>query len=195
MKKLILLILLCLPFQASAWNPMVVMSGSGDVAGVDYSYYGSDAQPAGEQASETFGNNSYVFDEPFTVNGYIVQIEVFPSVHSAGDLEIGVCTKDGNDFNDEHSVSGLTLVSDTLRTFTHAGADFDASDLPVAIGEYLCFYVTSDGQIERSTTGGPGYWFLNADAIGDSDADTFAQSINTGHEIQIRVYISSVDPA
>jgi len=195
MKKFILILLLIPTLCFAGW-----FQGSRSDMGrfatttVTYEYHGSDAQPA-DSDTDTGTGNTYIFDETCAKAGYIVKIEVWIHDENGGVLDFGIFSiSGGDDFTDEHTVTGLA-ISNGLNTFTHADSDFDASDLPISIGEYIGWYITSDGTLEKSTTGGPGYYYLSGDHIdGTPDLEDYTLSGNTGHECQIRVYIASEDP-
>ena len=197
MIKKLFIILCILAFWAVSFAGIIDMHKAviarKNVTAVTYDYHGSDAQPA-DQSNETGVGSTYIFDEASTVAGYIIKIEVYVHDESGGVFDFGIFSKSTLDFTDEHTVSGLA-ISNGLNTFTHADSDFDASDLPISIGEYIGWIITSDGSIDKKDTGGPGYFFLFGDHIdGTPDDETYELSANTGHENQIRVYISSEDP-
>lgn len=160
-----------------------------------YTYLGSNSQPA-DSDNESGQDNTYVFDEASPVTGYIVRIEMYIYDAGSGTVDFAVFSKSGTSFTDEHAVSGLAVTTG-YNVFTHAGGDFDATNLPISAGEYIGWYLNATGNIDKDSINGrgPGYWYDSGDQIsGTPAATTYTLSPNTTHENQIRVYISSVDP-
>ncbi len=147
-------------------------------------YVGCDDTPANHPDASS-ANYCYVYDEAASEAGNITTIEVYCANAGGGTIDIGVFSKDGSSFTDEHYAEGLTLELG-LNTYT-APTDFTA--LPIIIGEYIGFYANGSGTLDRDASAEHGYWYLANDDIGDDDAGTYTQSSGT-YDIQIRVTVT-----
>lgn len=152
-------------------------------------WIGCDAEPADESGSSV-ADYTYIFDEAHNQGaGFITRIEVYVDDYSGGVMDFAVFRNvSGDSFIDDHAVLALSIANG-LNVFTSPG-DFDASDLPIEDGEYIGWYLTSDGLIDKATSGGPGYRYDSGDQISATPAaSTFTTSGNTTHEFQIRAYV------
>lgn len=146
-------------------------------------WLGTDAEPAdGNQATST--GFTYIYDEASPVTGTIDSIECYVGALNDGKIIFGVFTKSGSDFTDVQDTDTL-VVSDNLNQLSSSG-DFPA--MTINTGEYFGMW-QNNGTMERTSTGGPGYWFLSGLHINDRTADTYSESATT-RDIQIRVYIT-----
>ena len=158
---------------------------------------GSDTLPANRDGATT-ANNTYIFDEAYYgIGGFITAIDIYVNDASGGVLDFAVFRNvSGNNFSDDHAILGLS-ISNGLNQFSHANGDFDGNDLPIELGEYIGFYVTDAGRIDRweAAGPGPGYRYDAGDQIsGAPNTTTFVTSLNVGDEIQIRVFIEALPP-
>ena len=147
-------------------------------------FFGTADVPANQDAEN--GNDvTYINDEAASIGGTITQIEVYIN-STSGTYDIGVFSKDGNDFTDVDSIAtGITVVTG-YNKFT-APADFSA--MTINAGEYVG---TFGQDTERSTTGASGFWFDNGGQIGNNSASTFTDAGGTV-DIQLRVVIEIAD--
>lgn len=152
-------------------------------------WFGADDEP-GDRDGTTVANYTYIFDEAITVSGTIIEIQVYVADASGGVLDFAVFRNtSGSSFSNDHAALGLNITNGP-NVFKSANGDFDP--LPVDVGEYIGFFITSDGLMDRWQTGGPGpgYMYDSGDQIGAApNSTTFTISGNTGYELQIRVKI------
>jgi len=152
---------------------------------------GSDTTPA-DRDGTTVANYTYIFDEEVISSGYITEIYIYVADASGGVLDFAIFRNvSGSSYSDDHVVLGLSIANG-LNIFRHIDGDFDANDLPVDAGEYIGFYITSDGNIDRWQSGGPGpgYMYDSGDQISITpNITTFTTSNNVGYELQIRIKI------
>jgi hypothetical protein len=153
-------------------------------------WIGTDGEPVAGNSQST-ANYSYIFDEAATEGGFITIIECYIQDDSGGVLNFAVFNDNGGGSNtDEHAELSLP-ISNGLNQFVD-GVDFDKEDLPIDIGQYIGFYITSNGLMDKETTGGPGYKFDSGSQITATPAaSTFTTSGNTSHDTQIRAFIEA----
>jgi hypothetical protein len=151
-------------------------------------WIGTDGTPVAGNSQST-ADFTYIFDEAATEGGFITIIECYIQDESGGVLNFAVFNDNGGGSNtDEHAELSLP-ISNGLNQFVD-GVDFDSADLPIDIGQYIGFYITSSGLMDKETTGGPGYKYDSGSQIsGTPAASTFTTSPNTAHDTQIRAFI------
>lgn len=148
-------------------------------------WFGTDGTP--EDSDDVTGTGfSYIRDEASPVTGVIDSIEYFVNIAGVSSFSIGVFTKSGSQFTDIESAINLTLTDATLHQM---GAPADFTEMDINEGEYVGIAMGSSGRMERNTTGGPGYWFLEENPF-TGGPHTFALSGNSTYDIQYRVFIT-----
>ncbi len=172
------------------WIICVLLTIGYIVAYAASGWFGCDNEPANEDSS-TVDGSTYISDEASTITGTIDSVEYFVDDISLT-LDLAVFSKSGSNFTDLGTILSLPATS-TILYQLNSSSDFTA--ITINAGEYIGSFQSSSGRLERSSTGGPGYWFFIGDAIDGGDADAFTLSGNSTHEIQIRVFITETGGA